>query len=368
MRPATIAQALATAGAGELVLIEGVTGLFDAAADGTGSTADLAAALALPIILVVDVGGMGASVAALVEGFRHHRADVEVVAVILNRIGSTRHESFLRRALPGVEVLGCIPRASGLALPSRHLGLVQAREHAELEAFITAAAEAVARCVDLDRVMALAGPLPVLDPSAGDARLPAPGQRVAVASDAAFAFRYPGVLDGWHAAGAELAYFSPLADMPPPPYADAVYLPGGYPELHADRLAGAATFTAGLRTLAADGAVIYGECGGYMVLGRALIDAAGRAWPMAGLLPVVTSFARPQRHLGYRRITTSASTFLGPVGAAYRGHEFHYASEVERHGPSLFTAATADGEMLGPQGCVQGNVAGSFLHLVDREG
>jgi cobyrinic acid a,c-diamide synthase len=133
-------------------------------------------------------------------------------------------------------------------------------------------------------------------------------------------------------------------------------------------LANAATFMAGLRAAATRGVTLYGECGGYMVLGRTLIDAAGRGWPMANLLPIITSFAHPRRHLGYRRIASSAPTFLGPTGTPYRGHEFHYASETENAGPPLFTASTADGEPLGPQGCVNGNVAGSFLHLIDRGG
>jgi cobyrinic acid a,c-diamide synthase len=267
-----------------------------------------------------------------------------------------------------VEVLGCLERAYDLTVPSRHLGLVQATEHAGLDAFITGATEALAGSVDLDRLLAFARALPPHAAAAPGAPLPPPGRRIAVAADIAFAFYYPATINGWREAGAEVTFFSPLADVAPTLDADAVYIPGGYPELHAEQLANARCFMAGLQRAATRGAVLYGECGGYMVMGRTLIDAAGRGWPMAGLLPVVTSFAKPTRHLGYRRVTMATPTFLGPPGAAYRGHEFHYATEIEREGPFLLTATTADGEPLGPQGCVQGNVAGSFLHLVDRSG
>ena len=367
MRPELTAATLATAADGELALIEGVTGLFDGAADDSGSTADLAASLGLRVVLAVDVRGMGASVAALVAGFQRHRPDVEVAGVILNRVGSARHEQILRRALAGVEVLGCVPRDAALELPSRHLGLVQAVEHGSLETFLDRAAAIVARQVDLDRLQALARPLPPHVASATmQGPLPPLGQNLAVARDQAFAFAYPAVLDGWRRAGCSLTFFSPLADESPDAAADAVYLPGGYPELHGQHLASCDRLLSGLRAAAAKGAAILSECGGYMLLGRALIDRDGHAWPMAGLLPVTTSFATPRLHLGYRAMTTLAATPLGPVGTLFRGHEFHYASELERRDPPLFHATTADGRDLDPQGCVQGRVLGSFLHLIDR--
>lgn len=364
MRPATL-RGVAAGGAagGGLVVVEGATGLFDGAADGTGSTADLAAGLGLPVVLVVDARGIGTSVAALVDGFRRFRADVDVLAVVLNWVGSARHEGLLRRALAGVEVLGCVPRDAALDLPSRHLGLVQAGEHEGLEAFLERAAALVEGCVDLGRLAALARPLRLGGEAGTTTSLPSPGQRVAVARDEAFAFAYPAVLDGWRREGAEVVPFSPLADEAPDGAADAVYLPGGYPELHAGRLAGSGRFLAGLREAAGRGAFVYGECGGYMVLGRALVDRAGRSHAMAGLLPVETSFAAPRLHLGYREIRAVADT---PLGERFRGHEFHYAREVAREGPALFEAWGADGEALGAQGCVAGRVAGSFLHLVDR--
>jgi cobyrinic acid a,c-diamide synthase len=370
MRFETLAGLLEESGQGcELLLGEGVMGLFDGAADGTGSTADVAALFGLPVLLVVDVSGMGASVAAVIDGFRRHREDVEVVGVILNRVASAAHGELLSRACfehVSTPVLGTIPRAATLALPSRHLGLVQASEHADLAGFLAAAGDLVEERVELDRLqrLARAPSVSILGP---DTRpWPPLGQRVAVARDPAFAFAYPAVLEGWHRQGVELRPFSPLADEPPDAAADAVYLPGGYPELHAGTLAGNGRFLAGLRQAAARGAVVYGECGGYMTLGRTLVDRSGEGFPMAGLLPVVTSFAEPRLHLGYRQIELLAAGPLGRAGAAWRGHEFHYAREVSREGQSLFRARCARGRDESEQGSAVGRVAGSFLHLIDR--
>ncbi|MBT5038097.1 MAG: cobyrinate a,c-diamide synthase, partial [Rhodospirillaceae bacterium] len=178
------------------VLGEGVMGLFDGAVEGGGATADLAAHLGIPVILVVDVRGQGASVAALVEGFSRHRADVDVAAVILNHVASARHEAMLRAALAstGVPVLGAVPRDQSLALPARHLGLVQAGETEELQAFLDAAADLVAEHVDSDALRALGRPLPEPPNVTPPVPLPPLGQHIAVARDQAFAFSYEAVL------------------------------------------------------------------------------------------------------------------------------------------------------------------------------
>ena len=193
------------------------------------------------------------------------------------------------------------------------------------------------------------------------------GQRIAVARDEAFAFAYPLVLDGWRRAGAEILPFSPLADESPSPVADAVYLPGGYPELHAGRLAAARRFIKGLRAAAARGAVVYGECGGYMVLGESLVDADGEAHAMAGLLPLATTFAERGLTLGYRAAQVLAGSPLGPAGTGFRGHEFHYARVLREGGDeALFRCTDARGRDLGPAGRRAGRIMGSFVHLVDR--
>ena len=188
-----------------------------------------------------------------------------------------------------------------------------------------------------------------------------------VARDTAFAFAYPWLLDGWRRAGAEVAFFSPLADEAPSEGADAVYLPGGYPELHAGRIAANGRFKAGLAAAAGRGAAVYGECGGYMVLGRALVDRDGARHPMAGLLPLTASFAERRLHLGYRGLTLKSGGPLGSAGAAFRGHEFHYATVVdEDRSTPLFEGADAAGRGLPHLGSAAGNVVGSFAHIVDR--
>ncbi|QRI65323.1 cobyrinate a,c-diamide synthase [Shinella sp. PSBB067] len=366
MRPDLIrANAAHQAGEGDFLLIEAMMGLFDGAADGTGAPADLAATLGLPVVLVVDCSRMSQSVAALAKGYRDYRADVHVAGVILNKVGSTRHEAMLRGALEaaGIAIFGVLYSDPALALPERHLGLVQAGEHGALETFITHAAGVVSRCCDLDRLAAVAAGRAVLPPAAAVPHLPPLGQRIAIAADRAFAFSYQHLLLGWQKAGASLSFFSPLADAAPAGDADAVYLPGGYPELHAATLANAGRFRQGMLEAARRGARIYGECGGYMTLGEALIASDGTRHAMLGLLPLVTSFAERRRHLGYRRVTPLAgSGFAAPMTA----HEFHY-STVVREGAAerLFAVTDAMGENLGEAGLRRGAVCGSYMHVID---
>jgi cobyrinic acid a,c-diamide synthase len=375
MRPATIGWLLDGLSVDtELVIGEGVMGLFDGAMDAagvvSGSTADVAAATGWPVLLVVDVRGQAASAAALLRGFAAHRADVPIAGVIFNRVGGPAHAEMLRRAVAplGVPVLGYLPRLSDLALPERHLGLVQAGEHQNLELFLDRAADLADRHLDLAGLRSLArrchAGASLDDFAPGIAPL---GQRIAVARDIAFAFTYPATLAQWRQRGAELSFFSPLADEPPSAHTDAIYLPGGYPELHAARLAGSATFLAGLRHAAARGTLLFGECGGYMVLGQGLIDAEGRRHAMAGLLPVETSFAGRRLRLGYRSAELAADCGLGVRGSCFRGHEFHYAvARNEGGGDALFRCRDAAGRDLGSQGRRRGSVVGSFLHLIDR--
>lgn len=373
MRPATLAHLVrrATHDA-ELLIVEGVMGLFDGApgdADlAPGSTAEIAARMRLPVVLVLRAKGIGATAAALLEGLKRHHRDVRVAGVIFNEVGGERHRAMLARAAARADlpVLGCLPAFDDIALPSRHLGLVQAREHDSFEPYLDRLCAHVAPHLELDALRALAT-TPALAGAATAPTIPPLGQRIAVADDVAFGFSYAATLLGWRAAGAEIVPFSPLADQVPDQDADAVFLPGGYPELHAGRLAGNETFLGGLRRAARKGTAIYGECGGYMTLGEGLIDAEGNRHAMAGLLPVVTSFAAPRLHLGYRQGTLLADSPLGKAGGVFRGHEFHYAAVVsEGGGESLFSVEDAACRNLGRQGRRQGSVFGSFLHLIDE--
>ena len=367
MRPETLAAQAWSAGDGaNLVIAEGVMGLFD----GPGSTADLAQATGWPVVLVASVKGQAASAAATVHGFNSFRPGLRLAGVIFNQVGGDKHERLLRGAVAplGVPVLGALRRHAELALPDRHLGLVQAAEHPDLEAFLARAAAILAREVDVPALTALARPLALpRPPTSHRPGPPPPGQRVAVARDVAVAFAYPWLLEAWRAAGVEILPFSPLAGEGPAESADAVYLPGGYPELHAGRLAGNDRFLGGLRAAANAGKPVFGECGGYMVLGEGLVDAEGTRHAMAGLLGLECSFARRKLHLGYRRARLAADGPLGAAGTAFRGHEFHFATILEAGAATpLFLCEDAEGAALPPAGEIRGRVAGSFIHLIDR--
>ncbi|WP_377505769.1 cobyrinate a,c-diamide synthase [Octadecabacter sp. R77987] len=349
------------AGHGDLI-VEGAMGLFDGAPPaGRGATADLARHLSLPVVLVVDCAKMAGSVAPLVAGFAAYDPSVKVAGVILNNVGSPRHEAMLRHALSfeDIAILGIVPRDATLAHPSRHLGLVQASERADLETYLDRAADVMGASLDMEALLALAASAQSIAATSA-ARIPPPAQRIAIARDQAFAFAYPHVLDDWRAAGAELTFFSPLADEGPQE-ADFIFLPGGYPELHAGQIAGASTFMQKMKK-AAENTDIYGECGGYMVMGQSITDASGTAHQMLGLLDLATSFQRRKLHLGYRHLLGNH----GPLAGRWAGHEFHYATTLHARGAPLFRATDAEGTVLPDMGLCKGCACGSFAHLIDR--
>ena len=369
----TLLHALAARAAdgADVLVCEGSMGLFDGVAGPprrSGASADLAAVLGLPVVLVLDVSGQAQTAAAVALGCAKLDPEVEVAGVILNRVAGPRHEGLVREAMTalGMPVVGALPRNDALALPERHLGLVQAGELPKLEATLDAIADFVAAHVDLDAVLALARPL-VPGPCEAAVPIPPPGQRIALARDAAFSFLYPHILDGWRAAGAELAFFSPLADEAPADDADCCWLPGGYPELHAGTLAAASRFMRGLRAFA-ETRPVHGECGGYMVLGQTLVDKDGTPHAMGGLLGVATSFATRKLHLGYRQGTLVEAGPLGGRGARVRGHEFHYATIVEEPDPPFAMLRDAQGGEPVAAGARRGYVTGSFFHAIALEG
>jgi cobyrinic acid a,c-diamide synthase len=322
----------------------------------------------MPVLLVLDVSGQAQSAAAVVKGCGSYDPRLSVAGVIVNRVGSERHRRLVVEAIEamGIPVLGALPRNDKVALPERHLGLVQAGETHALEARLGGIADFVETHVDCGRVLALAGELDWPSPTRVPAALRPPGQRIALARDAAFSFLYPHLLSGWRAAGAELRFFSPLADEPPPEDCDCCWLPGGYPELHAGRLAGATRFLDGLRGFARTRPV-HGECGGYMALGHALTDASGATHRMAGLLSVETSFAKRKMTLAYRDATLTADSALGPAGARFRGHEFHYATVVSLgDDPPFALARDAYGSPPERSGSRRGRVTGGFFHAIAR--
>lgn len=354
----------------DLLIVESAMGLFDGVRgpEGrSGAAADLARCFRLPVLLVLDISGQSQTAAAIAHGFASFDEDVRVAGVVLNQAASPRHEAQAREAIEarGISVFGTIHRNPDMALPERHLGLVQASEHAALGGFIERLADTMERALDLDAVLACAAPLAAAGGS-GAHHLPPPGQRIAIAQDAAFTFLYPHVVRHWREAGAELVGFSPLNDEGPADDCDACWLPGGYPELHADALAAAGNFRRGLARFA-ETRPVHGECGGYMVLGKALTDAQGATHAMSGLLSHVTSFASRRINLGYREARLLADCPLGRAGAVVRGHEFHYSRLTDPGcDEPLVALCDALGNALGPAGGRRGHVTGTYFHAMAR--
>lgn len=354
----------------DFIFLESAMGLFDGIPAGqsrTGSAADLARLYHLPVLLVLDVSGQSTTAAAVAKGFATYDPDVRMAGIVLNRLGSERHRKLCSEAIEalGLPVVGAILRDPTLNLPERHLGLVQAGEYADLMTHLDRLADMVEKSLDLDAIMALAAPF---SPSPGsfENALQPPGQRIALAEDAAFTFLYPHVAAHWRQAGAEIVPFSPLADEAPAQDCDVCWLPGGYPELHAGRLAAATNFRAGMARFA-ETKPIHGECGGFMVLGEALEDAAGETHAMLGLLGHSTSFAKRKMNLGYREARLRAACPLGPQGALIRGHEFHYAQMIATgNDEPLADLADGQGNPLGASGYRRGLVSGTFFHAIAR--
>ena len=364
----------------DVILVEGVMGLYD----GKPSSADLARAFGLPVLVVVDAGAMAQTVGAVVRGLRDY-GPCDVLGVIANRVASEGHAAMVAESLRDVALVATLPRQA-TSLPERHLGLVQADEIAELDALLDTLADALVlrdgiEAWPLLSFDALEIGTSGFDVSASSAHgsdasqpgTPAPnaehqpwlrleskqystplqGKTIAIARDAAFAFVYPANLDCLRDLGADIVFFSPLADDPVPADADAIYLPGGYPELHAERLAAAQTWRASIRAADAAGRPIFAECGGMMALADTLVDAHGASWPMAGLLPGTVSMQTRLAGLGMQSLPT-------PHGDV-RGHTFHYSRLDTALAPHAHTTRQRDGS-AGEAVYVRGALHASYFH------
>jgi cobyrinic acid a,c-diamide synthase len=370
--PGAMLDGMIGAGVGaDVVLAEGSMGLFDgvalAGAAGNGATADLAQRMGWPVVLVIDASGQAQTAAAVAQGLARFRPGVTVAGVILNRIASPRHEALVRAGMAeaGLPVLGALPKRAAIAMPERHLGLVQAEEQPALHALIAEAAQMMRDCVDLDALIAAASTSAHPEPPA---KITPPGQRIALARDAAFSFVYPHLLYGWRAAGAEILPFSPLADEGPGPTADVCWLPGGYPELHAGALAANDQYRDALQTFAQTKPV-HGECGGYMAMGDALVDKDGTQHRMAGLLGLVTSYAQRKMHLGYRTAKLTQTIPGHGTGSVLKGHEFHYSTILSQPDAPLAEVTDATGMTVAETGSTRrqpggGLSTGTFFHLI----
>jgi len=379
MHPQHVASLLAEmegggdkAGPAMWTVAEGVMGLFDEGLGHKGtSTADIARLFSMPILLVVHGGRMGASIGALVQGFCQYRDDIEVAGVIVNGVSTRRHRQLIKDALDaiGVVIYGFVPRSDDMVFPSKRLGLAPvlgSRDrliHANRR--LDAMADHIEEHVDVDGLMAcMAG-------YGGNGRRGAKtlaayrplfaGSHVSVAYDEAFCFVYDWMVAHWKRYG-RVDFFSPLRHEVPSERADVIFLPGGYPEDYALSLSQNRSFFSALGRASQRGAFIYGECGGFMVLGKGLIDGDGKEHRMADMLPVVTSMREPSLTLGYRRVVLACDTPLGARGVVWRGHEFHYGRIVTMGDvPPLFHARGL------AYGMAMGRVAGSYIHVIDRE-
>ncbi len=356
----------------DLIIAEGSMGLFDGVATsgetGTGASADIAVLMGWPVVLVLDVSGQAQSAAATALGFAAMRPEMQLAGVVLNKVASPRHEALVRAGMDavGIRVLGALPRNPKITLPERHLGLVQAREHPELDAMLANAGAFIAQHVDLDALIAAAAGARAQ--TFAPLKITPPADRVALALDGAFSFVYPHLLDGWRQAGATILPFSPLDDQAPDSSADVCWLPGGYPELHAGALAAAQNYRAGMQMFAASKPV-HGECGGYMAMGAGLTDKSGLRHEMLGLLGLETSFHTRKMHLGYRRANLTAPIPGHDENSHLRGHEFHYATITHQPDAPLAYVVDATGAAVAETGSHRiqpkgGRATGTFFHLI----
>ncbi|UTY56488.1 cobyrinate a,c-diamide synthase [Massilia sp. erpn] len=329
----------------DVILIEGVMGLYD----GTPSSADLSRTFGVPVMAVIDAGAMAQTAGALVHGLRDY-GPVQMAGVIANRVASPGHAKMVAASLRDIPLFATLPKQAR-SLPERHLGLVLPGEVADLHTLL----DELAAQLDFNQQAWDSQPLVELDlpPTPQPQRQHLQGKTIAIARDAAFMFLYPANLETLQALGARLEFFSPLADEALPPHADAVYLPGGYPELHACALAAAGKWTASIRAAHAAGLPIVAECGGMMALADMLCDSEGREWPMAGLLPGRVEMQKRLAGLGAQALPTEQ----GPL----RGHTFHYSRLTTDTTPVAHTVKNPSG-LQGEAAYQIGSLHASYFH------
>jgi cobyrinic acid a,c-diamide synthase len=362
-RDALVPLAARAARGADILIVEGVMGLFDGASPGSGpesSTASVASAIEAPVVLTVDASSIGASVAALVSGYlsmARDRYGLSVAGVVLNRVGSAHHEALLRASLAGigVPVMGVLRRDERLAWRDRHLGLIPVVEHRDdVARSVRLLAAAVQEGVDLEGLVRAARDAPRLHASLLPAATPAPGRAtVAVAAGKAFSFAYADNLERLEESGAELAFFDPRTDPALPQGCSAIYAGGGFPETFASDLSDNLPLRESVASFWRSGGVVWAECGGMAWLSESLDGL-----PMCGVLP--TSVAMTKRlELGYRTARQTHTSPLGPPGASFRGHEFHY-SRATPPGSALVVAGARAAKS---DGFVEERLMASYLHI-----
>jgi cobyrinic acid a,c-diamide synthase len=354
----------------DIAVVEGVMGLFDGY-DGkseAGSTAQMAKWLNLPVLLAVSAKSMARSAAAVVQGFEKFDPDLRFAGVIFNQLGSARHLNYLKDALKGhvqMPCLGGLLKNADIAIPERHLGLLTLHDHPLSSDAVNGLADFIESSVDMDALLACFSDIHAGPETAPSSIPPQPARaRIGVAMDPAFCFYYPDNLDALTAAGAELVYFSPIADTRLPEGLSGIYLGGGYPELHAERLAANSRLRSQILASSLKGMPIYAECGGLMYLCRELTDMDGRIHPMTGCFSFSTRMLQRLKTLGYREITLKKNTILGQAGRKIRGHEFHYSEIIPPAAvPGVYAVTSRFGESGVEEGYQVNNTLGSYIHL-----
>lgn len=357
----------------DIAVVEGVMGLYDgfSGTSEAGSSAQMAKWLDLPVLLVVNAASMARSAAALVQGFERFDPQVRFAGVVFNKLGSKGHMAFLREAMSAyvaMPMLGGMPRNDALGMPERHLGLVTSEDLPLPDDHIALLADTIEENIDLDTLL---DGLPEMESTPiGDAPVVTTNRRsvrIGVAMDPAFCFYYQDNLDRLNTAGAELIPFSPLNDADLPEALDGIYLGGGYPELHARRLADNEAVRQAIRRHSDSGMPIYAECGGFMYLCCTLEDRDGRCYPMCNCFPFRTKMNTRLRTLGYREVTLTADTIMGSKGSVMRGHEFHYSDITDEGMPSdvetVYLLTAHKGGSAGQEGYRVNQTLGSYVHL-----
>jgi cobyrinic acid a,c-diamide synthase len=353
----------------DFAVVEGVMGLFDGY-DGkseAGSTAQMAKWLNLPILLTVNAKSMARSAAAVVYGFEKFDPELQFAGVIFNQLGSNRHMTYLKEASSdrvGMPCLGGIVRNADITIPERHLGLVTLQDHTLSPEAVHQLADMIESSVDMDRLIACFSDVQVVPQPVSHLPSLADRVRIGVAMDAAFCFYYPDNMDALTKAGAQLVPFSPISDSHLPDNLSGIYLGGGYPELHAQKLAANTSLRSQLLKSSRNGMPIYAECGGLMYLCQELTDLNGRTFPMVGAFPFATRMLDQLKTLGYREITLKRDTILGPAGRTLRGHEFHYSEIIPpAQASTVYTVTSRSGDAGTEEGFHIDNTLGSYIHL-----
>jgi cobyrinic acid a,c-diamide synthase len=352
----------------DLALIEGVMGLYDGVSpdSNTGSTAEIAQWLGAPVLLTLDASGMARTFAAIVNGLKDFEPTICIAGAIANFVGSEGHLSLLRTAVKDIPVVGGFPKAPEHAFPERHLGLHVANESSLSDAKIEAWGALCEKWFDLDKILEIAksANTDLQDCKVRSTPSAQPRCRIAIARDEAFHFYYEENLRLLQAAGAELVYFSPIRDQELP-VADGVYIGGGYPELHAEKLSSNISMRESIRKFSSLNRPIYAECGGLMYLTDEIKTLEGRSFPMVGLISGITRMRDRLQALGYVEVTTEGDTALGPAGTRFRGHQFRY-SELEL-APLSGTAFNyrlrrRKGKEVVPEGYSKSSLLASYVH------